>query len=104
MRATAVALVLLVTNLLGYGLGPPIVGASSDALAEFLRSNPAAEGICASASWLQAACEAPAAGGLQWTLSLLAIGNIWAFYHFRMVSRHHSDLLKETGAKSHLHA
>jgi predicted MFS family arabinose efflux permease len=102
MRATAVALVLLVTNLLGYGLGPPIVGASSDALAEFLRSNSAAEGICASASWLRAACETPAAGGLQWTLSLLAIGNIWAFYHFFMVSRHHGDLVKESGT-THTH-
>lgn len=90
MRATAIALVLLVTNLLGYGLGPPIVGASSDALAQFLSTgSPAAQRLCGAAEWLQAACATPTAGGLQWTLSLLALGNLWAFYHFRMVSRHH---------------
>lgn len=107
MRATAVALVLLVTNLFGYGLGPPMVGAASDALAEFLRNDSAAAGICAAANWLRPACEAPNAGGLQWTLSLLAIGNFWAFYHFRRVSRQHGELLgellKENGVQARFH-
>jgi len=92
MRATTIAVILLVTNLLGYGLGPPLVGAASDHLAAFLGSgSSAAAGICASASWLNAACKAPVAGGLQWALSLLAVGNLWAFYHFFQVSRLHRD-------------
>jgi predicted MFS family arabinose efflux permease len=90
MRATTIAVILLVANLLGYGLGPPLVGAASDHLAAFLGSgSSAAAGICASASWLNAACKSPVAGGLQWALSLLAIGNLWAFYHFYQVSRLH---------------
>lgn len=88
MRGTAVALVLLVANLLGYGLGPPLVGAVSDALTKFLAggSEPSQQ-ICAAATWLQSACAAPAAGGLQWALSLLAFCNLWAFYHFRKIAR-----------------
>ena len=91
MRATAVALVLLMTNLLGYGLGPPMVGGISDALSNVLRNHPAAEDICAIASWLHPACESPNAGGLQWALAMLAVGNLWAFYHFVKVSRHHRE-------------
>jgi len=35
--------------------------------------------------------------------ALLSIGNLWAFYHFFMVSRHHGELVKETGANAHPH-
>jgi len=65
--------VALVTNLFGYSLGPPIVGA------------------------------AIAAGGLQWTLLLPAIGNLWAFNHFFMVTRHHGELVQATSANAHPH-
>lgn len=90
MRATAIATVVLVTNLLGYGLGPPAVGALSDFFARFLaEGSPTATQICATATWLAAACKTPSAGGLQWTLSLLAVANLWAFYHFTQVARYH---------------
>lgn len=88
MRGTSVALVLFVTNLLGYGLGPPILGAVSDGLARFLASGSAqSQLVCTLGSWLQPACEFPAAGGLQWTLSLLALCNLWASYHFKKISQ-----------------
>jgi len=91
MRGTAIALVLLATNLIGYGLGPPIVGAASDTLQKLLAApSPIAIHICAAGSWLERACQSPKAGGLQWALTLLAVANVWAFYHFLCVSRHHS--------------
>jgi hypothetical protein len=97
MRATAVAVVLLITNLIGYGLGPPTVGALSDTLAKLLAAkSPMLVHLCQGGSWLAPACASPQAGGLQWTLSLLAMANLWAFYHFFRVSRHHSTTAEST--------
>lgn len=87
MRATAVAIVLLVSNLLGYGGGPPLIGKISDLLAKFLAGGRA----CGSADWLEMACTNPNAGALQLALALLALANFWAFYHFRQVSRLHRE-------------
>ncbi|MGU7773822.1 spinster family MFS transporter [Burkholderia sp. MR1-5-21] len=88
MRGTAVALVLLVANLLGYGLGPPVVGAISDRLSKFLASGSASsQDICSMAAWLKPACAVPIGGGLQWSLALLALCNLWAFYHFNRISQ-----------------
>lgn len=89
MRATAIAVVLLMTNLVGYGVGPPLVGAVSDALARNLAmKTPTMLQLCGSNSWLDQACRSPNAGGLQWSLAALAIANLWAFYHFIKVSRY----------------
>lgn len=89
MRATAVALVLLVANLFGYGVGPPLVGAASDALQGKLMAGSAwTNQICNAWSWLRPACSMPNAGGLQWTLAVLTIVSLWACYHFHMISRH----------------
>jgi hypothetical protein len=88
MRATAVAVALLVTNLVGYGLGPPIIGAVSDALTrQMTLRSPAILYICGSGSWLEQACRSPQAGGLQWALTLLTVANLWNFYHLLQVSR-----------------
>jgi predicted MFS family arabinose efflux permease len=96
MRATAIAVVLLATNLVGYGLGPPLVGAASDALQKLLAAHsPIVLHICATGNWLNQACQSPKAGGLQWALALLAAANLWAFYHFLRVSRFHSSDLDE---------
>jgi hypothetical protein len=93
MRGTAIAVVLLATNLIGYGLGPPIVGAASDALQKLLTAgSPTVKQLCGTGTWLNQACQSPKAGGLQWALTLLAAANLWAFYHFLQVSRYHSSV------------
>jgi predicted MFS family arabinose efflux permease len=93
MRGTAIAVVLLATNLIGYGLGPPIVGAASDALQKLLTAgSPTVKQLCGTGTWLNQACQSPKAGGLQWALTLLAAANLWAFYHFLRVSRYHSSV------------
>jgi predicted MFS family arabinose efflux permease len=93
MRGTAIAVVLLATNLVGYGLGPPIVGAASDALQKLMTArSPTVLRICGTGDWLNQACQSPRAGGLQWALALLAAANLWAFYHFLRVSKYHSSV------------
>lgn len=88
-RATATAVVFFITNLIGYSTLSPLVGAMSDTLASALRTGAAGmPQLCSAASWLRPACDAPQAGGLQWTLCLLAMANFWAAYHFRWIARH----------------
>lgn len=92
MRATATAIVFFISNLLGYATFAPLVGAVSDALAGRLAEGGAGvQQLCSASSWLNAACEAPQAGGLQWTLCLLAVANLWAAYHFRWIARYRNS-------------
>ncbi|HYG25624.1 MAG TPA: MFS transporter [Caulobacteraceae bacterium] len=85
MRATAVAVLLFIVNLLGYGLGPPVIGALSD----FLRntqltplglSGDACEGAALA---LNAAVCGPASEfGLRWAIFIGLFGYLWAAAHF----------------------
>ena len=93
MCGTAIAVVLLATNLVGYGHGPPLVGAVSDALQKFLAArSPTVLHICGRGDWLNLACDSPKAGEFQWALTPLMAANLWAFYHFLRVSRYHSSV------------
>ena len=93
MRATAVAVTLFIVNLLGYGLGPPLIGGLSTILnATFLSGlDPALSLEACKASNLavaaQAACDSANADGLQWSMVLFKCLYIWAVFHFYMASR-----------------
>lgn len=92
MRGTAVAVVLLVSNFIGYGFGPPIVGKVSDLLGRYFANGSASsQQFCASNSWFAVACANPAAAGLQFALALLALANVWAFFHLKTLSRLHRE-------------
>jgi MFS family permease len=91
MRATAVAVLLFVVNLIGYGMGPPVIGALSDFLAN---------GQLAQFSLTTAACATPevqlanatncAAGvetGLRWAMMIGVLGYLWAGLHFLISAR-----------------
>jgi MFS family permease len=93
MRATAVAVTLFIVNLLGYGLGPPLIGGLSTILnATFLSGlDPAltleackAGNLAATA---QSACDTANADGLQWSMILFKCLYLWAIFHFYMASR-----------------
>lgn len=80
MRATAAATFLLVTNAIGYGLGPPAIGALSDALAT------------APASIASLVCDASAsvcgeAGGLRLAFIIALLPLIWSGAHFLWAGR-----------------
>ena len=93
MRATAVAVTLFIVNLLGYGLGPPLIGGLSTILnATFLSGlDPALTLEACKASNLtaaaQAACDSANADGLRWSMVLFKCLYLWAIFHFYMASR-----------------
>ena len=70
MRATAVAMVIMVINTLGYGLGPPVIGALSD----FLKDHVVALGLSDAAH--------ASAQGLRYALCCGALVNLWASIHY----------------------
>ena len=93
MRATAVAVTLFIVNLLGYGLGPPLIGGLSTILnATFLSGlDPALTLEACKASNLtaaaQGACNTANADGLRWSMVLFKCLYLWAIFHFYMASR-----------------
>ncbi len=90
MRATAVAILLFVVNLIGYGLGPPVVGALSDFLANSQLipvglSVESCAGITEGAN--QAVCAAGSSFGLRWAIVIGFLGYLWAATHFLLAWR-----------------
>jgi len=73
-RALGSALLLLIVNLIGLGLGPLIVGRVSDVLnARFV-----AEGLSAQAAGAQ---------GLRWALAIMVCVNVWSFLHYMFAAK-----------------
>jgi predicted MFS family arabinose efflux permease len=87
-RATSVAIILLSLNLLGYGLGPPLVGMMSDHLASSFVSSMPVGGTECSANSMLPACRLASATGLRYALALVSVLQIWAAYHFWRASKH----------------
>ena len=91
-RATATAVLLLIVNLIGYGLGPPFVGAANDWFAANIL---AGSGItldqCADAA-NAAVCAGADAEGLRYVLITLLVVLVWAALHFLLAGR---TLLKD---------
>jgi predicted MFS family arabinose efflux permease len=87
MRATAVAVLLFIVNLLGYGLGPPVIGALSDYLAQGqLAASGLTPAICA-ASAGDATCAGAVETGLRWAMMIGVLGYLWAGLHFLISAR-----------------
>jgi len=70
VRATATAVVIMVINVIGYGLGPPAIGALSD----FLKDHVVAFGLSDPAH--------AAAQGLRYALVCGCLVNLWASAHY----------------------
>ncbi|HYD43627.1 MAG TPA: MFS transporter [Phenylobacterium sp.] len=88
MRATATAVLLFIVNLLGYGLGPPLVGALSDALANWsLAQNGLTLAACAGEAAKTGACAAGISFGLKYAIVIGLLGYLWAAVHFLLAGR-----------------
>jgi MFS family permease len=85
VRATATAVLLFIVNLLGYGLGPPAIGALSDFLAGM---NLQAAGLTLADCGRtildanKAACAVGSEFGLRWSIFIGLFGYLWAAVHF----------------------
>jgi MFS family permease len=105
MRATSVAITLFVVNLLGYGLGPPLIGILSTFLKTvfldgqglgltlevckpLLSLAPEAKSVLELAE-LEAlsACSSAEARGLQWSIVIFICGYGWAAVHYLLAGR-----------------
>ncbi|MFT3727073.1 MAG: MFS transporter [Terricaulis sp.] len=88
MRATAIAILLLVVNLIGYGLGPPLVGALSDFLAgqELTPSGLTIE-ACKGIGEHPAACGPAMAMGLRHAMMGAVAVLAWPMVHFFLAAR-----------------
>lgn len=87
MRATAVAILILVWNLIGYGLGPPIMGALSDA---FANVDLAPFGLDARACKVEnapAPCGPALADGLKYAMVCVVAILPWPALHFWLAGR-----------------
>jgi predicted MFS family arabinose efflux permease len=89
MRATAVAVLLFIVNLIGYGMGPPAIGALSDFIANGqLAPFHLTTDICATpAMRADAHCVTSAEIGLRWAMMIGVCGYLWAGLHFLLSAR-----------------
>lgn len=90
MRATSVAILLFVVNIIGYGAGPPAVGALSDFLANSqLTSQGLSAAVCKGVTEgpNAAACAAGSGYGLRWAIVIGFLGYLWAAAHFLLAWR-----------------
>jgi MFS family permease len=88
MRATAVALLILAGNLIGYGLGPPTVGILSDFFAsQSLEGTGQTLATCRAGGILTGVCHEASARGLRIALSITVVGYAWAALHFLRARR-----------------
>ncbi|MEL6662528.1 MAG: MFS transporter [Pseudomonadota bacterium] len=105
MRATSVAITLFVVNLLGYGLGPPIIGILStflktmflngeglgltlEACKPLMTLAPEAKAALAGTDATNlAACASADARGLQWSIVIFICGYGWAALHYLLAGR-----------------
>lgn len=95
-RATSIAILILVVNLIGYGLGPPFVGAANDFFAsQILADGGLTLAQCDPRSVAEAniaACASAQALGLKYALGTTIIVLGWAAIHFLLAGR---TLLKD---------
>lgn len=87
LRATASALSLLISTMIGYGLGPPLIGGIADHFrAKYLASTAYTPEFC-DTSLQVAQCANAGAYGLQIALTSSVIFIVWASLHFWMAGR-----------------
>ncbi len=84
MRATAAAFLYLIINLIGMGLGPPLVGVLSDTLAHHAFAGDFATACAGALAKTVAGCKAASATGLRDALAVFSVLLIWASLHFAM--------------------
>lgn len=93
-RATAIAILLFVVNLIGYGLGPPFVGAANDFFASNILADASSGALsladCDPRSVAQenaAICATAQGQGLKYALGTTIVVLAWGALHFLLAGR-----------------
>jgi len=92
MRATATAVLILIINLIGYGLGPPAMGALSDYLANAELGGLGLSLAACKLDGAAAACAPAIAHGLRTAMMAIVCVMVWPALHFWLAGR---TLLKD---------
>ena len=91
MRATAAALMFLLINIFGQGLGPTAMGAVSDLIARQALTPGGAFSLCPAASGapdaMVRACATPQASGLQAAILAMTLFFLWGSLHYLAAAR-----------------
>jgi predicted MFS family arabinose efflux permease len=99
MRATATALMFLVLNLIGLGLGPTLTGMASDyyashhfatllaATGHFTTACPGGRAPATAALALKSACHDASAFGARWAIVTCAGAYLWAAIHYALAAK-----------------
>ena len=88
LRATATAVLLFIVNLLGYGLGPPVIGKLSDLLAHVRMGQLGITAqACQDAAAAVTSCADASEFGLRWAIFIGLFGYLWAAVHFLLAAR-----------------
>lgn len=87
MRATTIAVLILMMNLIGYGLGPPVMGALSDYFANATLTPLGLDAATCKTSGAAAACAPALAGGLKYAMVCVVAILPWPALHFWLAGR-----------------
>lgn len=85
LRILATAVTILVTTLIGYGLGPPAIGLLSDVVREHalaLDGLSSARCLAAASTHTSGLCNLASASGLRIAIVISLLGYVWAGLHF----------------------
>ena len=91
VRATASAIVMLVLTLVGFGFGPPMVGAIADYYSAQLAAGAGVTMQLCTANPATAGCAGIGAAGLRAGLIVALLFALWAALHFWLVGRSYSE-------------
>ncbi|TNF05909.1 MAG: MFS transporter [Sphingomonadales bacterium] len=85
MRATGASIMYLIMNLVGLGIGPPLIGILSDRMTRMAMKN--AGGLDCSASATLPGCQQAVGIGLTYALVVISLPLAWASVHFWLAGR-----------------
>jgi predicted MFS family arabinose efflux permease len=91
MRATASAIVMLALTLVGYGFGPPLVGAIADQYSAHLAANAGITLHMCATHPATVGCAEISGAGLRGGLIVALMFALWGALHFWMVGRSYGD-------------
>lgn len=86
-RATATAILVFIGTIIGYGLGPPLVGLANDFFAAQILSDQGLDRATVCADATNAYCIAAEAEGIRYALIAMLVFLLWAALHFLLAGR-----------------
>lgn len=87
LRATSIAIFTLFNNLLGYALGPPLLGAISDFAAQWELGRTGIDAAQCAVGTALPACAKAQAAGLRWAMTIGALVLLAGSFHYWRASR-----------------